>query len=351
MGGGMISPNPRRRYRNESQRAMCAARVATMGEGRPSKTAPIGAVSQDSAADMLSVSRRTVQRAMCAARVATLGDGVRSDRQGSPIGEGTAATQADAAAMFNVGKRTVERARKVLDKAVPEVVAAVDAGNMTVTQATKVATAEPKIQKRIVAIAKAEKISVVEASRKVKADEIAKAEIKKPSGRYRVIYADPPWSYGNRMPPGTTEPRDHYPTMEVDEICALPIKNLAQDNAVLFLWATSPMVPESLQVIQAWGFKYKASFVWDKVKHNMGHYNSVRHEFLWICTRGSCQPDVRKLFDSVITEERREHSKKPEVFYEIIETIYPKGKRVELFAREARDGWDRWGLEAKADVA
>src|SRR5262252_2890357 len=111
-----------------------------------------------------------------------------------------------------------------------------------------------------------------------------------PTEKYRVIYSDPPWSYGNTQPDYHPEQRDHYPVMELKDICALPVAEWVEDNAVLFLWATSPILEEAFQVVHAWGFKYKASFVWDKIKHNMGHYNSVRHEFLLICVRGSCQP-------------------------------------------------------------
>jgi len=168
-----------------------------------------------------------------------------------------------------------------------------------------------------------------------------------PDKKYQIIYADPPWSYGNTQPDyHKTDPRDHYPTMPLKEICAIDVKSICEDNAVLFLWVTSPILEEAFQVVKAWGFKYKASFVWDKVKHNMGHYNSVRHEFLLICVRGSCQPDVKKLFDSVQSIERTKHSEKPAKFYEIIETIYTYGKRIELFARSQRDEWDAFGHEA-----
>jgi N6-adenosine-specific RNA methylase IME4 len=86
--------------------------------------------------------------------------------------------------------------------------------------------------------------------------------------------------------------------------------------------------------------------VWDKVKHNFGHYNSVRQELLLICTRGSCTPDVKELVDSVQTIERStKHSEKPEEFRRIIDTLYPKGPRVELFARAKHEGWDSWGNE------
>jgi N6-adenosine-specific RNA methylase IME4 len=134
--------------------------------------------------------------------------------------------------------------------------------------------------------------------------------------------------------------------MSLSELSALDIKSLAADDCVLFLWATSPLLPEALELAKAWGFKYKASFVWDKVKHNMGHYNSVRHEFLLICTKGSGTPQVAKLYDSVQSIERTDkHSEKPEEFRQIIESLYPNGRKVELFARSPHDGWTCWGNE------
>jgi len=188
-------------------------------------------------------------------------------------------------------------------------------------------------------------IKPAEAIRQIKRERIEKAA-PAPTGKFRVIYADPPWSYGNTQPDYHTEQRDHYPVMPLSDICALPVREWAEDDAVLFLWVTSPILEESFQVIRAWGFKYKASFVWDKVHHNMGHYNSVRHEFLLICVRGSCQPDVRKLFDSVQSIERTEHSKKPDEFYDIIETIYTHGERLEVFSRRPRKGWKSYGNQA-----
>lgn len=160
--------------------------------------------------------------------------------------------------------------------------------------------------------------------------------------KYRVIYADPPWSYGDKQNiEGLGGAVKHYPTMPLNDICALPVP--AADNAVLFLWVTSPLLEDSFKVINAWGFKYKSSFVWDKVAHNMGHYNSVRHEFLLVATRGSCTPDVPKLLDSVVSIERTEHSRKPKEFREMIDMLYPVGERLEMFAREAPEGWDVWG--------
>lgn len=160
--------------------------------------------------------------------------------------------------------------------------------------------------------------------------------------KYRVIYADPPWSYNDKQNVEVLGGAEkHYPTMSIQEICALPVPS--EDNAVLFIWVTSPLLEDVFKVINAWGFKYKSSFVWDKIAHNMGHYNSVRHEFLLIATKGSCTPDVKKLYDSVVSIERTAHSAKPKEFREIIDTLYPCGERLEMFAREASAGWDVWG--------
>lgn len=168
--------------------------------------------------------------------------------------------------------------------------------------------------------------------------------------KYAVIYADPPWQY-NSGDQHTTEEQetvlgDHYPSMSTREICKLPQAALAATDCVLFLWCTSPTLEEAFDVINAWGFKYKASMIWDKVAHNVGHYVSVRHELLLIATKGQ-PPKVPKLVDSVYEEERSEHSKKPVYFRDLIDELYPEGNRIELFCRGCSgDGWDSWGAEA-----
>lgn len=164
--------------------------------------------------------------------------------------------------------------------------------------------------------------------------------------KYSVFYADPPWKYADELIKGYGAAVHHYPPMSIQELCELPIKLKASDNAALFLWVTSPILEECFEVIKAWGFEYKASFVWDKVKHNYGHYNSVRHELLLICTKGSYLPESGELFDSVLSIERsKEHSEKPEEFRKIIEQMYPNSKKIELFARKKTNGWAAWGDE------
>ena len=114
------------------------------------------------------------------------------------------------------------------------------------------------------------------------------------------------------------------------------------------MWVTAPMLERCFPIIGAWGFEYKTFFVWDKVKHNVGYYNSVRAELLLICTRGSCTPDTGKLINSVQTIERsNKHSEKPEEFYSIIDAMYDHGRKLELFSRKARPGWDADGDELR----
>ena len=172
-----------------------------------------------------------------------------------------------------------------------------------------------------------------------------------PDALHRVIYADPPWAYRDGVGVAGSVQRGpgaamHYPTLSIAELCDLDIKGIVDKDAVLFLWVTSPLLFECAPVITAWGFEYKASIVWNKDAHNMGHYVSVRHEFLLICTRGSATPDTTERLSSAVTEQRTRHSAKPEAFRAMIDAMYTNGKRIELFARrEPPAPWAAYGNE------
>jgi N6-adenosine-specific RNA methylase IME4 len=162
-------------------------------------------------------------------------------------------------------------------------------------------------------------------------------------GPFPVLYADPPWRYEDAEPTRAVE--NNYPTMSLDEIKRLDVP--ACDDAVLFLWATSPKLEEALEVLKAWGFQYRTCMVWVKDKIGMGYYARQRHELLLIGKRGNLPvPDPEDRPDSVVMAPRAGHSEKPEVFYEVIERMYPTCERVELFARHPRDGWAAWGNQA-----
>jgi len=173
--------------------------------------------------------------------------------------------------------------------------------------------------------------------------EISIEELK--NNKYSVIYADPPWRYNNSGY-NTGVPDLHYPTMTNEEIANLPIKNITTENAILFLWATNPLLKEALKVIEAWGFKYKTNMVWIKDKFTYyGFYCYGKHELLLIATKGSMLPRREGMVESVIKADRGEHSKKPEIVYSIIENMFPGYTYLELFSRNKREKWYQWGNE------
>ena len=164
--------------------------------------------------------------------------------------------------------------------------------------------------------------------------------------RYPVVYADPPWQY-EHVRTASQAIENHYPTLSLDLICALPVQLCATDDAMLFLWATSPKLSEAMTVIEAWGFTYRTCAVWDKGQIGMGYYFRQQHELLLVAARGA--PPMPAMGDrpaSVIRAPRGDHSVKPEVFYRLIEQMYPTFPKLELFARSAREGWAVWGNQA-----
>jgi len=169
-----------------------------------------------------------------------------------------------------------------------------------------------------------------------------------PTGVYNVILADPPWEYANSGGlPG--QAANHYGTLTMEDIGRLSLP--AAEKAVLFLWVTNPFLAEGLELARRWGFEYKTNVVW--VKRNLqrpgvGFYVRGRHELLFICTKGSMVPDQegRPPIGSVIEADVQEHSRKPNEAYELIESIYPEGKYLELFARRNRPGWQAWGSDS-----
>lgn len=168
-----------------------------------------------------------------------------------------------------------------------------------------------------------------------------KQETLPPVGEYSVIYADPPWQYEFSLS-DSRQIENQYPTMPVGEICEL--QPPAANDCVLFMWATSPKLIEALEVISAWGFEYKTNAVWDKQKIGMGYYFRQQHELLLVATKGSpAMSDPSDRVSSVVSVMRGEHSEKPEVFYEVIESLYTHQPKIELFSRTPREGWAAWG--------
>ncbi len=173
--------------------------------------------------------------------------------------------------------------------------------------------------------------------------------------RYAVIYADPPWRYEQKRLSGAAE--KHYPTMSMDELCALDIEAIAERDSVLFLWVTFPQLFEAFRLISAWGFKYKTvAFVWAKQNRSgkgwfmgMGFWTRSNAEICLLATRGNpkrVSAKVRQLIISPV----RSHSEKPEEVRERITELMGEVPKIELFARRKIPDWDVWGNEVECDM-
>jgi N6-adenosine-specific RNA methylase IME4 len=300
------------------------------------------------------------QRAMVATKLATLRDGQRSDLvQGLPIGR--------ASQLLSVGERSIARAREVQERGVPELQQAVERGRVSVSAAADIATAPIEQQREIVARGEREILEAAKAIRARRAEQSYAERIEKlaqiavgnralPTGqRFPVVLADPPWHFEayNEISGVERAAGNHYPTMSLDEICALPVKGLATDSAALFLWTTAPHLHEAIRLIDAWGFGYRTNICWVKDKIGLGYWVRNQHELLLIATRGDMPaPAPSRRPPSVLQIPKREHSRKPDEAYALIERIYPELPKIELFARgEARPGWAVWGNEAPSAAA
>ena len=178
-------------------------------------------------------------------------------------------------------------------------------------------------------------------------------------GRYSVVYADPAWDYGKMKERKKAHrggnPQSHYKTMSVEEICKMPVADLADENSCLFLWVTNPKMQLGFDVMKAWGFKYQTIITWVKIdnsnkviKNGIGFYFRGATEHILFGTKGSFKIPTDKRIPNVIMAKRNAHSSKPVEAYNLIENV-TDGKRIELFARNKRDGWDCWGNQIKSE--
>ncbi len=294
------------------------------------------------------------QRSMVSARIANLKVGANQHKEGSSI-ELPSVSQAAAAEQCNTSVASLKRAAIVIRDAEPELVAAVDAGQIPVSVAAKLVDRPASEQREIVAkVASGAKPAHVlaEAQRGARVDKLAAISAGNApltsAQRYPIILTDPPWRYED---PGSESRaiENHYPTMELADICALPVGDIATDDCVLFMWTTSPKLEESLRVIAAWGFTYRTCAVWDKEKIGMGYFFRQQHELLLVAKKGSPpHPAPADRVSSVLRVKRGKHSEKPVESYEMIEAMYPTLPKIEMFCRSPRAGWAAWGNQSAA---
>jgi len=159
--------------------------------------------------------------------------------------------------------------------------------------------------------------------------------------RFGTIYADPPWAYDNKATRSNVDSL-YAGTMTIEQLCEMPVAELAADDAHLHMWTTNAFLPESFRLMAAWGFEYRSVFVWCKEQIGIGNYWRVSHEFMLLGIRGNAKSFARKDLRSWGVYDRGEHSAKPAGIRDLIEDVSP-GPYLELFGRERIEGWTVFG--------
>lgn len=290
------------------------------------------------------------QRGMVAAKLANLGDGQRADHAAqicAPV------TQDRAAEMLNVSRRTVQAAAKVKDEGAPELVAAVESGKVSVSAAATITEAPKERQAEIVAKGERE---ILQAAKEIRAErsEARRAELAKlkaeapppPKGRYECIVIDPPWEMQKiERDVRPNQVAFEYPTMTESELSEFDVPGMSADDAHLFCWTTHKHLPVALRLLDAWGYRYVCTMVW----HKPGGFQPIglpqyNCEFVLYARKGSPQFIDTKAFPCCFEAPRREHSRKPDEFYDVIRRV-TGGHRIDVFSRESREGFDTFGNE------
>ena len=174
--------------------------------------------------------------------------------------------------------------------------------------------------------------------------------MKLPNKRYNIIYADPAWSYQGKMMNSSVT--DHYNVMSIDDICNLPVNDIAAENSILFMWVTLPKLNEFMKVVSAWGFEYKTTaFVWvkknkkaDSFFMGLGRWTRANPEICVLATKGKIERKSKSIRQLQVFPLDK-HSKKPDQFRDLIVELCGDLPRIELFARQKTPGWDVWGNE------
>lgn len=176
---------------------------------------------------------------------------------------------------------------------------------------------------------------------------------------YDIIYADPPWHFSVRSEKGEgRSAKNHYPVMSLDAICRLPIQSISAPNSVCLMWVIDPMIEQGYKVMREWGFTPKTvGFYWAKTNKNgsfftgLGYYTRANVEQCILGVRGKGLPRQDKSVPRLIVAPRGKHSEKPEEAALRIEKLFGYCRRVELFARRERVGWDRWGNQVTSSIS
>lgn len=231
-----------------------------------------------------------------------------------------------AADFFDISKSNLAKIQKIESLATPEIKAALATGEISINQAHKEIVNQEKREVRAELIQK-------------QRDDIETGAVVMPVGVFEVVAIDPPWNYGREYDPESSRVANPYPEMSQAQL--LELQPPFADDCVLFLWTTHQFIWDAKALMDKWGFTYKANVVWDKEKIGMGAWVRMQCEFCLVGIKGKPTWDNTTWRD-IIRESRREHSRKPDAFYKMVEEV-TVGRRLEYFSREQRQGWEVFG--------
>ncbi len=261
------------------------------------------------------------QRAVIAARLADMRQGERTDLEPSARGL-KVIPQAEAAKMLGVSERTIGRV-KAIEREAPELLAQINSGKITAREA------EGKI-----------KIERHQQEVQHQKEAIEAGAIELPRGKYEVIVIDPPWNYDSAYDPEGFRGTTNYPEMTKEELEQLDVPSAT--DCILFLWTTHKFIWDAKELLDLWGFEYRNTLVWDKGKMGIGKLFRLQCEFCLVGIKGKPLLNNDNTHRDIIREDRREHSRKPEKFYEMVDALCV-GRKLDMFGREKRDGWNIFG--------
>ena len=231
-------------------------------------------------------------------------------------------TKEEIAKKANTSRTNITKVKKIEEKGSEEVKKALAKGEISINEAHKQIKNAEKKQQHEEDVAKQK-------------EDIATGKAVLPSGVFEIVVLDPPWNYGRKYDPEGSRVANPYPEMKQDELLKMEIP-FAKDS-VVFLWTTHQFIFDAKELLNHWGFEYKATMVWDKEKIGMGSWLRMQCEFCLVAVKGKPKWNNTTWRD-IIRESRRQHSRKPDAFYQMVDEV-TIGRKLEYFSREKREGW------------
>lgn len=316
------------------------------------------AANEDDYAKSVNMFRRHSSKAQLAfygAMIATMEKGSNQHTAGA------ACSRKEAAKLVGVSEDSIDRAHNIMSKGCPKLIEMVEKGGVSLSVADKLVKNFPSkteqeeiIEKGTMRIKKDKRKRDVLDLKRAQAQQLAKnnvAALETLKGVYSVIYADPPWNYGGNNEGSFCDPSVHYPLMSTEEIMKLPVKDCLAPDASIYLWVPSCLVKDGIAVLESWGVHFVNTMVWCKNKAVMSQgATKTAHELLLIGRKGTALHETSERLNSWVEAPVSEHSKKPEIFAQMLDDLYPGFPKLEMFARKPRSkDWTVFGNQVVED--